>query len=152
MSKEEKENESNCVMELSSNSYRVISIAEVLVLQARKIIKPVYIFRNDPLLENPSVNLLLATAICGRYIHIHEQLLIIREMKKDSLLELAKCYDVLVYEVCLDYYNSKYDSKEYLDKFKKENNYTAFVSRWLNLPTKNTFSHDYFEKCMSILK
>ena len=144
--------EENTCFIFYKNHCKVITINEALILKARnKIkIKDILRYRNDEIPNDPPANYILATAVCGRHLPLHEQLYIIKHLThKKSLLRLATCYYTLRYDIIADYLNSSLSSKEYLANFTRD--YSTFVKRWLRIPIVNKFIRTYWQKCMTVL-
>jgi hypothetical protein len=150
--KQDKDSRDLCFVKIGESHYKILTMKEALLLKARNNIKVNYHYRYDPVDDKTPSDFLLAQAFCGRHLHLHEQLRIIKEIKdKEGLLNIAGCYYVLIYEITLDYLNSKLDSVEYIQDFKKKYNYNTFLSRWINLTSGNKMVKDYYDKCMTII-
>ena len=142
-----------CFIELEDGYYKVISLGEALLLQARGKINPKYHYRYDPVDEKTPALFLLAQALCGRKLHIDEQLKVIKNItNKEDINKIASCYRALNYGVMADYINSTENSEEFIKSFKKEYDYQTFLIIWLNLNSGNKFTKNYYDKCMNIIR
>lgn len=141
-----------CFIELENGYYKIISLGESLLLQARNIIHPVYHYRYDPVDDKTPSLFLLAQGFCGKKLHFHEQLRIIRDINdKNDLQKIAQCYDTLRYGILLDYLNSSMSSDKYITYFAREYDYQRFLTEWIGLKIGNKFTKQYYDKCISLI-
>ena len=136
---------------------KIITLAEMLLIQSRGGLSAdfqfVYRFQQNVPVEK--YELLLALALCGRPLALHEQLAVIKNTDddKDMLRKLFNCFDVLDAlhsEILDDYFNSTFTNAEYISSFAQD--YDTFVKKWISIPIPKTKMLPYFEECMRIIK
>ena len=135
-----------CFIVVDDTYHNIITIEESIILKARNKIKLNIVYRGEPIPKNATAQYLLALAICDVHLPLKEQLIMIRDLSyKLGLIKIARCFNVLQYDILLDYLNSDLDGKQYLKAFNK--NEIDFTRRWIKWSLDPDKTHTYWKEC-----
>ena len=139
-----------CFIILNDKQCKIITIEESIILKARNKLHFNIVYRGEPIPKNATASYLLALAVCDVHLPLKEQLIIIRNItRKIALRKLVQCFNILQYDIMLDYLNSNMNSVQYLKSFPR--NETDFVRRWIKWSLDSTKVHKYWQECMDII-
>jgi hypothetical protein len=160
-----------CFIYFKNGHCKIITLIEYLFLQARGYVLPKgnrFVFANSAVPDDTIMqpNYYISLAICGHYLAIHEQLIIITKLDAIvsmmdvnpavTLLEkLMVCYYMDRFDVLMDYMRWKrgvgYEvkAKEYFKTFAI--NYDDFLGKWVHWTVKSDILLAYWKKCQKIM-
>jgi hypothetical protein len=132
---------------------KIITIAEMLLIHSRGGLPSGFSFRyrlqKDVAIEE--YGLLLALALCGRPLALHEQLVVIKNVAdKEILLKLTSCFKVTNSAIFNDYFNSNFNNAEYIKSFTTD--FETFLRNWVRIPIPREKLLPYFQICLRISK
>jgi len=120
-------------------------------LQTRgyKLKDAVFVFANDIIVGDKSASFYLSLGICGRYLGIYEQLVIIKSIPIEALKEAIHCFYMDRFDVIIDYIASDKTGKGYLILFTRK--YEHFLEKSVYWNTKSDALLAHWEKCKQVL-
>ena len=163
-----------CFILYDDNSCKLITTAEYLLLKARKYTPKggIFMFPNSEIRENYDANVYLSMAICGRYLSIYEQLVVIKHIAKlneetygkmnyevllkkerNMLLIPIKCFHMTNFPLFYDFLLKGKIAVLYLEKFIEDNSILEdFTVRWLYLNMDTPKIKEYWQRCLTVAK